>query len=723
LPGLACPRAEDAPANFLTLLHLVDAEKAWAAGENDAALVAFDLALREAQQRERPWQLALTTERAARFHLARGLEHTGRSLLREAHDLYDRWGAAGKVHDLQRVHGFLKTGTFRSRAGLRHVSADASSLSSDSLDLLAILRASQALSSETSLPRLKSRVVEVLGALTGATQVLFISRGEEDTDWFVSTSAEKGGDVLSVAEAGACGMLPLSIFRYAERTREPLLLDDATRDDRFSRDSYFAGLECCSLLAAPILSQGVPRAVLLLENRSSRSAFSADRLDAVMLMAGQLGVSLDTAGRYEMLERKVSERTAELANSLAMFRATLESATDAMVAVDNTGQITTCNEHYLRMWGVSREQFEGQRSELTFPIIARQLKDVGRVLARIDHLVANPEEESSDIVELSDGRVFEEYSRPQRIGNERTGRVFCFHEITGRRRAEAQLQQVNEQLIEASRQGGMAEVATNVLHNVGNVLTSVNVSATVVADSLRRSRVAGLQKAVTLMHEQGEDLPIFMASERGRQLPVYLAQLAAQLQADQTTCVTELELLRSHIEHIRDIVTMQQTYARTSAIKDVVLLSDLVEDSLRLNLGALSRHGVQIVREFEPLPPLKIEKHKVLQVLVNLISNAKYAYDGVTGNDKHITLRIARDPEAERARISVIDNGVGIPEENLTRIFNHGFTTRAAGHGFGLHSSALAAREMGGSLTVHSEGTGAGATFVLELPFDPAIPS
>jgi signal transduction histidine kinase len=258
---------------------------------------------------------------------------------------------------------------------------------------------------------------------------------------------------------------------------------------------------------------------------------------------------------------------------------------------------------------------------------------------------------------------------------------------------------------------------------VGNVLTSVNVSATVVADSLRRSRVGGLQKAVTLMHEQGEDLPIFIASERGKQLPVYLAQLAAQLLADQETCVKELEQLRSHIEHIRDIVTMQQTYARTSAIKDVVLLSDLVEDSLRLNLGALSRHGVQIVREFEPLPQLKIEKHKVLQVLVNLISNAKYAYDGVTGQDKQITLRISRDSEAGRARISVIDNGVGIPEENLTRIFNHGFTTRAEGHGFGLHSSALAAREMGGSLTVHSDGAGTGATFVLELPLDPAIPS
>ena len=269
----------------------------------------------------------------------------------------------------------------------------------------------------------------------------------------------------------------------------------------------------------------------------------------------------------------------------------------------------------------------------------------------------------------------------------------------------------------------MAEVATNVLHNVGNVLNSVNVSATIVAESLRKSRFTGLQRLVTLLQEPDEALAGFAASARGKQIQTYLAQLAAQLQADQQTSVGELELLRSHIEHIRDIVTMQQSYATTSSIKDTVLLSDLVEDSLRLNLGALSRHGVEIVREFEPLPALMIEKHKVLQVLVNLISNAKYACEDNGGKEKRVTLRIARDAETGRAQISVIDNGMGIPEENLTRIFSHGFTTRAEGHGFGLHSSALAAKEIGGALIVHSDGVGAGATFTLELPFEPALQS
>jgi len=114
------------------------------------------------------------------------------------------------------------------------------------------------------------------------------------------------------------------------------------------------------------------------------------------------------------------------------------------------------------------------------------------------------------------------------------------------------------------------------------------------------------------------------------------------------------------------------------------------------------------------VPPISVEKHKVLQILINVLRNAKYACDDSERNEKKITVRISgRDG---RVSISVADNGIGIPPENLTRIFNHGFTTRKEGHGFGVHSGANAAREMGGSLSAVSEGTGHGATFTLELP-------
>jgi signal transduction histidine kinase len=175
-----------------------------------------------------------------------------------------------------------------------------------------------------------------------------------------------------------------------------------------------------------------------------------------------------------------------------------------------------------------------------------------------------------------------------------------------------------------------------------------------------------------------------------------------------------LDSLRRNVEHIKEIVAMQQNYAPLGGVKEMVNVADLVENSLRLNEGALSRHEVEVIREFEDVPPLNVEKHKILQILVNLLRNAKYACDDSERADKRLTVRVANGDG--RVRISVMDNGVGIPPENLPRIFNYGFTTRKGGHGFGLHSGALAAKEMGGSLTVHSDGPGQGASFTLELP-------
>jgi signal transduction histidine kinase len=176
----------------------------------------------------------------------------------------------------------------------------------------------------------------------------------------------------------------------------------------------------------------------------------------------------------------------------------------------------------------------------------------------------------------------------------------------------------------------------------------------------------------------------------------------------------ELDSLRRSIDHIKAIVTLQQRNAKFGGVKEMTNVVQLVEDSLRLNEGGLNRHGVALVREFETVPSLNVEKHKILQILVNLLRNAKHACQDAGHPDRRLTVRVANGPG--RVEISVRDNGVGILPENLTRIFNHGFTTRKDGHGFGLHSGSLAAKEMGGALTVQSDGPGHGAVFTLELP-------
>jgi signal transduction histidine kinase len=197
-------------------------------------------------------------------------------------------------------------------------------------------------------------------------------------------------------------------------------------------------------------------------------------------------------------------------------------------------------------------------------------------------------------------------------------------------------------------------------------------------------------------------------------VPGYLTSLSKQLLEDRELTLKELESLRENVEHIKEIVSMQQNYAKVFGVKEIINVPSLVEDSLRINVGAMGRHGVKIIRDFQDVPPINADKHKILQILINLLSNAKHACTESENTDKKLTLRVFNGNGT--LKVSVTDNGVGIPPENLTRIFSHGFTTRADGHGFGLHGSALAAKEMGGSLSVHSDGPGRGATFTLELP-------
>jgi signal transduction histidine kinase len=296
-------RAADAPQNFLHLLRLLEAERAWAAGDFQGCVRGFDAALHGAGQQQRPWHRALITERAARFYLAHGIEHTGYDLLTQTRQQYAAWGATAKVAQLDWAYPSLPppsdTAAARRNARSADESSSSGSVSTGIIDLLGILSTSQALSSETSIEGLHARVAQVLGAMTGATDVSLLTWNDEDGHWLLPTGGRVGG-----ASTGDTG--PMSVLRYLERTREPLVLADAVSDDRFARDPYFADADCCSLLAVPILSRGMLRAVLLLENRLMRGAFTVERLDAVKLIAGQLAVSLDNAQLYSEL---VASRT------------------------------------------------------------------------------------------------------------------------------------------------------------------------------------------------------------------------------------------------------------------------------------------------------------------------------------------------------------------------------------------------------------------------------
>jgi PAS domain S-box-containing protein len=292
-----------------------------------------------------------------------------------------------------------------------------------------------------------------------------------------------------------------------------------------------------------------------------------------------------------------------------------------------------------------------------------------------------------------------------------------FQDVTRAKQDAEELDKLNRQLMSTSRLAGMAEVATGVLHNVGNVLNSVSVSATVVAERLRNSKVTKLQRAASILKEKNGHLADFLTSDpKGKLLPEYLITVADQMAAEQVKLLDQMDSVGEHIEHIKEIVAMQQSYAKVSGVYEMLSLAGLVEDALRMNSAAFDRHNISVEREIaENLPPVCVDRHKVLQILINILRNAKYAMDEQDPPCKRMIVRVGT-AGADRVKVSIIDNGVGIAPENLTRIFNHGFTTRKNGHGFGLHSGANAAKEMGGTLSASSEGLGKGAVFTLELP-------
>ncbi len=305
---------------------------------------------------------------------------------------------------------------------------------------------------------------------------------------------------------------------------------------------------------------------------------------------------------------------------------------------------------------------------------------------------------------------------------ERTGELAASNaslknEIEERKRMEAEVEKIHSQLLESSRQAGQAEVASSVLHNVGNVLNSVNVSTCLLGDRLRRMGLVNLHKATQLLTDNAAgDLGRYLTEDqKGRLLPKYLHELARHLENEQTELLEEIKTLSHNVDHIKEIVAMQQSYAKVFGVEESIAPVELVESAMKMHSAAYERHSVAVVRKYDEVPSVRVEKHKVLQILVNILHNAKSACDAGGPPHKQVVVQVRRQG-ASRVAIEIADNGIGISPETMSRMFTQGFTTKKDGHGFGLHSAALAAKELGGTLAVHSAGLGHGATFILELP-------
>ncbi len=345
---------------------------------------------------------------------------------------------------------------------------------------------------------------------------------------------------------------------------------------------------------------------------------------------------------------------------------------------------------------------------------------VGSFLVEWVHPVVIPDENVEAKVHEGSLRTMDgerkavEYSVSTLKFGSREELIYTVRDITPRKHAEAELKRAQQALVESSRLAGMSDVATTILHNVGNVLNSVNIAIDLLDERSHSSQIHMVTKTAELLDEHADDLASFMISPKGQALREFLRKLGKQLETDQDHANEELMRLKANIDHIKQIVQMQSVFTTSSGANQRCNLVDVVDDAVRINELALERHCIDLIREYETEVMAVTDHHKVTQVVVNLISNAKAALDSVPVGER--VVRVAVRSVGDQAVVEVTDNGEGIDEEFLVQIFHHGFTTREDGHGFGLHSSAIAAQELGGTLEAASAGPGRGATFTLSLP-------
>jgi signal transduction histidine kinase len=280
----------------------------------------------------------------------------------------------------------------------------------------------------------------------------------------------------------------------------------------------------------------------------------------------------------------------------------------------------------------------------------------------------------------------------------------------------AHLAEARRETEESAHRAGMAEIASEVLHNVGNAVNTANCCTEVIADRLNHSRIAGLEKATALLSEQASNAVHFFSEDpRGPKLISYLITLTAALQKEQVENLSELQRLQETIRHIRDAIASQQSHARKSDFRQRVELRALLNETLLVNEALQKQCGITVSVNMPDLPLLELNRSRVAQVLVNLEKNALLAMQSVPRKNHELTLNVAI-LKSDVLQIEIRDTGTGFTPEIHERLFGQGFTTRKEGSGLGLHYCVNVIREMGGDITAYSDGPGTGASFTITIP-------
>ena len=422
------------------------------------------------------------------------------------------------------------------------------------------------------------------------------------------------------------------------------------------------------------------------------------------------------------LEERVAKRTEQLETSEARIRAVYDNIGEGIIVLDERGYIDSVNAAAKRIFKIDDKQIDGMHA--IFLLADQKYSDLTKT-STYDDVKDGPfkTRDSKNATELEgkrmDGSTFPMELVVTNLGlANRNMRACIMRDITQRKEAEEQLESAQYEIVNAAHKSGMAEMATGVLHNIGNILNSVNVSVDEVSRIARNSKVSGLIKANSMLSSNLDNIGEFLTHDsKGKKLPEYYLKLGDVLSGEYKQILDESASLSEKATMMKEVIATQQAYATAGFYTEEFPIEPLIEDALKVQQSSLHKWGVNVIKDYSELPDVSAQKSKLLQVITNLIKNAKEATEANDALNKEKEIRIETGVyKGKSIYISVHDNGCGISQENLAEVFNHGFTTKETGHGFGLHSSANSMTEMGGSLNASSEGDNMGSCFTISIP-------
>ena len=571
---------------------------------------------------------------------------------------------------------------------LADVAEDATSGPSHSVDLVGVLEAGQALSSETNLDRLRARITDVLVTMTGATSVRLLLWNEDSQGWFLPAGDGPAEAAVAVDDVTACDVLPISAFRHVEASGEPLLVADATRDDRFLHDPYIAGLDCCSLLVVPIAGHGRPLAILVLENRLKGGVFTADRLATVMLIAGQLAVSIDNA---------LGER----------FRSLVQRSSDLTLVCDRDGVLTYASAASSDLLGLDAAALTGR-------VAADVVQAEDR--AEFERRLREPEAQESQSWECrvvhDDGTMrwvqvtFTDLRADPAVG----GLVLLLRDLTERRRLEQELRH-------AQKLESVGQLAAGIAHEINTPIQFVGDNVTFLVNAF--ADLADVLRTYQQINEQIDRQGALLDAAA-------LIEKASRLAADRDISYlldeipTALAQTKDGVSRVATIVRAMKAFGHQGG--DAKAMADINEAICNTLIVATNeiKYVADVVTELGDLPPVWCNVGDINQAVLNLVVNAAHAIgEAVERGAPRGTITVRTRRDGAEVVIEVQDTGAGIPPEIADRVFDQFFTTKPVGSGTGQGlalSYALIHDRHGGTLGFTSQ-VGVGTTFTIRLPF------